>query len=200
MKRCRTPGVCSARPSALTQCRDDVGWRAGRRDDSVPGFDRETRDGQLGDGRELRRGGRPARARNGQEAKRPGLRVGAKQCKVRKHHVDLTAHEGRNRRCRATIRNMNDIDMGRGLEHFGSQARRAAGTARSIRQSTGIGTCMGDQLGNRRHRQARPHREGIGDGGGTADRHEIPHWIVLHGRSTNATAMARLFAPPRSSV
>ena len=95
------------------------------------------------------------------------------------HDLHLSADQIGERRRRAAIGHLHHLDPGHHLEQLGGDVLRRADAGRGITDLAGIGFDIGDQLGNRLHRNRRidlhhqRHAHDAGDRGDVADEIEI---------------------------
>jgi hypothetical protein len=119
---------------------------------SSPPHSRERRSRRLSGDR-----GTPANAprRSRECAQLPAPEIGRDARDRREHHLDLAAHEIGNRRRRALIGNMHDVDTGHRLEQLAGEMRRRADPVRAEVDAAGPGPRGGDQILDVVDRQAR---------------------------------------------
>ena len=75
------------------------------------------------------------------------------------HHRDMAAQEIGHGRSGPPIRNMDQLEAGRGGQQLSRQMADRANAGRAIVERAGMVLGIGDQLGDRVHRQARMHHQ-----------------------------------------
>ena len=132
--------------------------RSGRGQQSRPERGHELGISALGRGRYVRQQRRALIRRHRQRAQPPAFDVRQKDGSGLEDHLDLAGYEIRDRLARAAIGNVDDVDVGRELQHLSEHVRLRSIAGGSERDLARIALGVGDELRQRirRHRRDAP--------------------------------------------
>ena len=131
----------------------------GRRGKPVPIVREHRGQPDLGRGRHVGQQGRAGRAGRRQWLDGAGPDMRQQHRDIEHDHLDLPRQQVLNRRRRAAIGHMHDVDAGGAPEQFCRQMADSSGTGRAVVHFAGIGLGIGDQFLGRIDRQARRRRD-----------------------------------------
>jgi hypothetical protein len=121
----------------------------------VPGGGIEAFEAELIDGGKLREHRCTLERGDGERAHLPTLDMRHDRGRGRKHHLHVARDHILQRRRRAFVWHVHDIDLGLRLEQLGGEMRGRAMAGGGIVDLAGISLGSSDQLGHRAHRQLR---------------------------------------------
>ncbi len=164
----------------LGKLADDRLRRLGRRDDAVPGLGDEVRHDRLVHRRHIGEIRAALERGDGERARRARLDLRQGVGHVGEGQVDLAGDHRRGRGRAALERDVHHAGAGAGLEQRHRIMRQAADAARTVVELAGIGLGIGDEFGQRLHRQLLAGEEDVRRAIDQRDRREIAHRVVGH--------------------
>ena len=170
---CADVGILQRFDHGAVQRLDDVLRRAGRRYEAVPGGRFEARKPRLVHGRNVRQDRGALERRHRERAELTVLEKAHHARGGGEHHLVVARHDVLERRRRALIGHMHDVDMRRGLEQFAGEMRREPIARGGVVELARIGLGEIDQFLQRMRRHAEIDHEHVRLRADQADRVEI---------------------------
>ena len=156
------------------------GRRSRRRHQPVPVVRNHIRITQLARRRHLGQRRRPLRARHRERLELARLDVRQHDRHIENSHLHLAAQQVAHRGRRAFVGYVQHVDARLGLEQLAGEMRDSARAGGAEVDLAGIRSCVGDQLGETRHRERGIHHHDLGHLDHRGDEREIPARVEGH--------------------